>query len=291
MSAKILWPCSLVLAVLGASVAPAQPPTSPLYGQPGARAATAPEFAEANSAPAAPAPGELSSWIRYGRPDCCDPVGGDGPIATELLVRFGPSLPVAGGAVNNTIELGWMVHGAGRSLFYDASRTAAWTVELGLGYIYNNGNRPNLIFPLNPVPPASGTGPNDPRSGSVRSLHRTFGSLALGREWYLNAAADDFGHYWALWRFGLDVGVHLGTSNMHFTEDRDPPENFQRTHDVFYGTSFALHSDVEIPCGGCCLFHTGFRAEWRFDWLDVFPHDRRGNLHSVNLLWGAGVRF
>ena len=86
----------------------------------------------------------------------------------------------------------------------------------------------------------------------------------------------------------MHAGARIGTASMHFTEIRDPPQNFQRTHDVFYATVVSLHTDVEFPCG-CCIFQTGFRAEWQYNWLDVFPQDNRSDMHDVNLLLTAGV--
>ncbi len=300
MSAKTIWPCALVLAVLGVCVAPAQERTKEQAQErtprpqkldkqavPFPRPEAVPQPPLSDSAPpVTPSPkhGELSSWIKYGRPGCCDPYGADGPIFTELYVRAGPSLPVAGGVLNNTLALGWMVMGGGRSLFFNPEQTAAWTVDLSLSHIVNNGNQLNLNFPLNPGPDGSA------RTGNVRNLHRTMFGAGLGREWYLNGAANDFQHYWALWRFGLDAGFRLGTARTDFNELRTG-ENFQRTHDVFWAGYFALHTDVEIPCGGCCVFHTGFRTEWQYSWLDVFPVERRGNLQDLSFLWSIGVRF
>jgi hypothetical protein len=276
MSAKFSWPCALVLAVLGICAARAEQLwyTERQEDRPAPTAVPPPQ--------PAPAHGELSSWIRYGRPDCCDPIGGDGPILTELYVRNGPTLPVAGGVINNTLALGWMVQGGGRSLFFDPSMSAAWTADLSISHIYNRGNQDDLNFRLLPQN-------GEERTGNVRTLHRTMFGLALGREWYVNGAANDFRHYWALWRFGFDGGARLGTSSIHFNEQRTG-ENFQRTHDVFWAAFFALHTDVEIPCG-CCTFFTGIRAEWQYSWLDIFPFDPKSNLHDVNLLLNAGVRY
>lgn len=283
MSTKKLWLSALMLAGLGTSLARAE------VWHPGADSKDAESAAVSSRAadrvePAAPRSGELSSWIKYGRPGCCDPIGGDGPIVSELYTRVGPSLPVAGGVLNNTLATGWMFQGGGRSLFFDPSMTSAWTVDLSLGHIVNNGNQLNLNFQLNPGPD------NSPRRGNVRTLHRTFVTLGLGREWYLNGAANDFSHYWAMWRFGVDGGARLGTSRMDFNELRTG-ENFQRTHDVFWSGYLAMHTDVEIPCGGCCIFQAGFRSEWQYDWLDVFPFNPKSNLQSVNLLFTAGVRY
>src|SRR5581483_8768072 len=124
MSAKTLWPCAFVLALISSPAARAD--RMPYATDSEAAAADPAPRPQVPQAAALPPPGELSSWIKYGRPGCCDPYGGDGPIATELAVRVGPSLPVAGGTINNSLNLGWKVEGAGRSLFFNPSQTAAW---------------------------------------------------------------------------------------------------------------------------------------------------------------------
>lgn len=293
MSAKIIWPCAFVLALISSSTVQAD---RMAYATDADAAKAAPDGPAQAARPAAvPVPGELSSWIKYGRPGCCDAYGGDGPIGTELSVRTGPSLPVAGGTINNSLNLGWKIEGVGRSLFFDPSQTAAWTAELSLSHTYNNANEHGPVIRLNPVlPPPSPQGTQPPlerRDGTIRTLHRTMVGAGLGREWYLNGAANDFGHYWALWRFGVDVGGRLGTARMDFNERRTPGQvNFQRAHDFIFAAYAAVHTDVEIPCG-CCIFVTGFRAEWQYNWMDIIPFDVRSNLQDVNLLLSAGVRF
>src|SRR4051794_27721008 len=86
MNAKVLCSCALVLTVLSACPARAEELPAPTrYGGDPAPAPV-PEEPPAH----VPAPQGLSSWITYTRPDCCGPVGGQGPIKWELYGRTGP---------------------------------------------------------------------------------------------------------------------------------------------------------------------------------------------------------
>src|SRR5437660_1556962 len=100
MSAKTVFPCALVLAVLGMAAARAQDVAVPpggmsAYPAPAAGPVVGPAGADAPPPAGDPAPGMLSSWLTYARPGCCGPLG-DPPIATELFFRVGASLPVEG---------------------------------------------------------------------------------------------------------------------------------------------------------------------------------------------------
>jgi hypothetical protein len=211
----------------------------------------------------------LSNWITYTRPDCCGPVGGDGPIFMELYVRSGVVLPVEGQIFGHVLQNGWEVEGGGRSLFFDPDAETAWTVDLSLCQMENHGQRSDIFFPV------LGS------FVSMRSLHRTFVNAAVGKEWYLYGPATACG---TRWRAGFDVGGRLGTGRADFN---DSP--FTHRTDTLYGAFAAVHTDVECSCG-CCTFSFGFRAEWDYMWSDILA-ESNSEMEDVNLLLTAGVRF
>jgi hypothetical protein len=249
-------------------------------------------------------PPSLSSWITHHQPDCCYPFGGHGPINTELYIRNGPSIPVAGGILHDILDTGWDFQAGGRSLFFNPSVDAAWTVDLSVNYIYNHAE-PSPTVPVILPTQASFVSPIEFKTMTIqahlRELDRTFANVAVGREWYLNAPANASG--WK-WRAGLDVGGRLGTAKALFAQRVSQPvqilENSGQTltfgtttshfTDTIYGTSISLHTDLEVPCG-CCTFLGGFRAEWDYTWMDVLKGTNNSDLQDVNLLFMLGVRF
>src|SRR5436309_2505124 len=59
------------------------------------------------SAPvAAPQQYQLSSWIRGDKYQCCDQVGCDGPVQTELFFRVGPSIVLGNGTIADVLQTG-----------------------------------------------------------------------------------------------------------------------------------------------------------------------------------------
>jgi hypothetical protein len=209
---------------------------------------------------------------------CCGPIGGDGQINSELFVRGGPSLPVAGGFFNKLIDTGWMSEVGGRSLFFNVDDDAAWTAELSLSYTYNNGNRPNQVVNF-------GTGGGgDP--ASVSTLNRTFGNFALGREVYLRGLAHQEGFHW---RAGADLGLRYGTDRLDL-HDYLQGSNYERVNKWGYGWVASLHTDLEMPCG-CCTWVVGFRAEIDQDYAHQLFAGQKSYLTDVNLLGNIGVRY
>jgi hypothetical protein len=233
-------------------------------------------------APPARVPPGASSWITSTQPGCCGPMGRDGPIFTELYTTTGLSIPVGGHLLSNMLDAGWDVQAGGRSLFFNTANDKAWTADISLNYIYNHSNNTPVSI-ISPV--ASDTGGPAPINITVRDLHRTFANLALGQEWYCWGPANSCG--WK-WRTGWDIGGRLGTAKSDIV---DPTFVFHHLTDTIYGLSFGLHSDLEWPCGGCCTFITGFRAEYDFTWMDILGTPNNSNLMDVNLLLTFGVRF
>ncbi|MFL5245464.1 MAG: hypothetical protein ACJ8FY_25490 [Gemmataceae bacterium] len=229
------------------------------------------------------APSRLSNWIAYTRPDCCGPIGGDGPIESETYFRAGPSLPIEGPLFGHTLETGWLVQGGARVLFFDPPQESAWTVDFSISNIYNHGQRSNIavILPFvnvpsnNPFVTTPTTLTNFPVT--VHALNRTFVNVAFGQEQYLWGAANTNE---STCRVGWDLGGRYGSEKLELNELR------HRTG-VTGGVTFAAHTDVEIPWGKVLLLG-GFRLEWDYIWSDVV-HD--ADVQDLNILLTAGVRF
>src|SRR5262249_17260212 len=164
-----------------------QTPGSPApvtHGMPRGR----PEPGSASAAPPYMMP-SLSSWLTYCvSPNCCGPVGGDGPIQMELITRSGVSMTFGSGILGRLLDgnAGWDIEAGGRTLFFDSSLTKAWTVELSAINIWNHSKtepKP-IINQLQPPPPPGSITPQEPPilgPVTLRDLNRTFGNLALGR--------------------------------------------------------------------------------------------------------------
>jgi hypothetical protein len=287
MNAKTVFSCAVILAVLGTGLARAEE-TLPAPSEDAPKPIAAPRsvapMAGYPAPPGLPATAEalpptgpqpahgLSNWILYQRPDCCGPIGGDGPINTELYLRVGPSIPVGGRVFNHVLQTGWDIQGGGRSLFFNPTMDRDWAVDISVSNIYNHGTHTDFRIPVM-TPPGTTT---------IRQLNRTFGNLGLGRDWYVLGPANACD---CKWRWGIDVGGRYGTARCDFNA-------FPHRTDVIGGAYAALHTELEHTCG-CCTFQYGFRAEWDYTSSDILFITRHVNsdLFEVNLLLTAGVRF
>src|SRR5207247_1486983 len=83
--------------------------------------------------------------------------------------------------------------------------------------------------------------------------------------------------------------IEGGGRSIFFNADLD------RAWDVDLSLSNVLnrgqHSDVEIPCGGCCSFIAGLRAEWSYNWMDILQVQNDADLQDVDFTVNFGVRF
>jgi hypothetical protein len=123
--------------------------------------------------PAPVNPGGLSSWLVYPRaPGCCGPVGGNGPIGSEVYLRTGASIPVGGGIFGDVLDVGWAIQGGGRALFFNPAANAAWTVDLSLSnYHYNaNGDALGHTFTLFNVPAQVRTAGQQAQNVTLKSV-------------------------------------------------------------------------------------------------------------------------
>jgi hypothetical protein len=316
MSGKMVCLSGLAVALLGVGVVrgqgPGYPPGGPGVPPPAGGAAgpaggpftgqytthdgngSGGPWAGPGAAPAAPGngSGRVSDWITYPRaPGCCGPVGGNGPIGSEIYVRSGLSFPINGAVFGNVLQTGWAIEGGGRALFFNPAVDAAWTVDLGVSNFNYNAHKPEPRFPLFDVPSRStnavGQTVNNPvprLDVSVASLNQTFANVAIGREWYLLGRADCHdGNGGLLWRVGFDAGGRWGSAKVDLNEIR------HLTHAVG-GIFVAVHSDVEVPCG-CCIFQAGIRGEYDDTWSDVLQRQNDANLQTLNVMITLGVRF
>jgi hypothetical protein len=272
---------------LGSGLSPADAGTTALV----------PTAREAGAVPA------LSSWITNCANGCQFPLGGDGGIRYELYLRNGLSFPIGGSFFGHTLQDGWIIQGGGRTLFFNEEGDAAWTVDVGLTNIYNNGQHfESTVILHNEVRNLTQTDftgrhvaaliPSLPVS--TQELNRTFFDLGFGREIYL--AGPPQADSWN-WRAGFDVGGRYGTAKLNLHDRFDllsPPRTdiFAGGHrsDTIGGIFVALHSDLEIPYG-CIVLLAGLRLEWDYTWMDILQSQNNGDVQEINLLFNAGLRF
>ena len=263
MSTKTVLASALLMILIGSGAVRAQ----------GYAPSTAADTAPDDSAPAT-----LSSWITYSEHDCCGPTGGCGPIGIELYVRTGPALMVAGGWLGDSLNPGWLVQAGGRSLFFNAGQSAAWTADLGLCHIYNNGNRPDLSILNANIPRTSFT---------VRTLERTYATLAVGRERWLGGPASDCG---PRLRVGWDFGGRFGAARLDTnTLSNLGVPGYHRFGSEAGAVFGGVQSVLEIP-RGCCIWHAGIRAEIDDSWTD-FDGLENKSIWDMNFLLSLGVRY
>jgi hypothetical protein len=184
------------------------------------------------------------------------------------------------------LTTGWIIQGGGKLLFYTPPMNSAWILDLSISNAWNHGTNPEVKIPLNIIVPNAAGVPTRTLFGqgnipgvTVRDLNRTFVNFGIGKMWYINSAACD--PAWK-WRWGIDGGGRYGTASAQFHEVRE------RT-DTIGGVFAGLFSDIEIPCGGCCIFHGGFRTEWSYTWSDILQ--QTSDVEEINVLLSLGVRF
>jgi hypothetical protein len=288
MNVKTIALCSLALALMAASAARAQYPRMPASD-------ASPTLSDQPPVPFEPVPSSttvstngLSNWIKYRGPECAGPIGGNGPIRSEIYVRTGPSVPIGGGFFGHTLTTGWDIQGGGRTLFFNTQDDAAWTVDLSISNIGNHGENPNqsatLLKVLVPGPSSIFGGSTRLLAPSInvttRSLNRTFFNLGFGREIYLYGSPDAEG---PSWRVGVDGGGRYGSAKLEMHE-------IQHRTDTIAGAFVSIHSDVECPYG-CITLLAGFRFEWDYTWMDILQVQNNSDLQDLNFLITAGIRF
>jgi hypothetical protein len=290
MSGKRVFLSGLLVALLGlAEVRGQDSAMGPAAQLPVPNFGGAVDGAPPPSQPGVP-PG-LSNWIAYCRGGgCCGPVGGDGHIDTEVYFRTGLAFTLNTGGLSSVLDtVGFSVGGGGRVLFFNAPEDAAWTVDLGINNIQQNvtpgsSRQFPVVLPIpNPNSGVNGQPSTLPglRNVTISGLNRTYVNASIGREWYVwgNRNTCDS----AMWRWGVDGGARYGTERVEFQE-------INHKLDVIGGLFLAVHSDLEIPCGGC-IWQVGIRGEYSYTWSDVLQRQNDADIQDLNLLLTLGVRF
>jgi hypothetical protein len=285
MNTKIIFPVALLLVACGLHRVRAQemtaPATAPLIDT---TRVPAPPPEETVPGPMPPNPPMLSNWIRYVKPDCCGPIGCNGPIMTELFIRSGVSLPVEGKNFGHVLEPGWDIEAGGRAVFFDRDMSGAWDITMSISNVYNQGQHQDISFPYNIVTAATNPPTTRTVQVTVQDLNRTFVNLGIGKECYVGVPACVTSCCGAKrCRIGVDAGGRLGSGRVEFHE-------LQHRTDVLTALYAALYADTECPCG-CCTFIYGFRAEWDYMWSDLLQEQNNSDMQDLNFLFTIGVRF
>jgi hypothetical protein len=234
-----------------------------------------------------------SPWFTDG-PGCCGPLGRNGRIGYEIYAYTGPAWSLGEGRFARQLETGWMVGGGGASLFFNTEHDAAWVVDLGLSYQYNRGTIDHFqdIF-LRRAPLQIGNTviqqPDVLAPTAIRGLHRTNFNFGLGRDWWFwGPGSTGLANGWNL-RLGALLGGRWGTAHVDMIPQNPALGDYSRRQGVTHGIFVAPHATVEVPLGTTILFG-GLRVEYGYDWMNLIP-PQQGNLHNINLLMTAGLRF
>jgi hypothetical protein len=292
MNFKTFVLCGLMLAGWGLGSAHAQYSKMPT-GDKAPTLGSGPSMADGGASALVPSAQQtggapmLSDWITYCQKGCRFPLGGDGSIQYELYVQPGIVMPIGGSFFGHTLQDGWEIQGGGRTLFFNPQGDAAWTADVSLSNMHNNGQRADLsatlLNTIQQIPTGFGStiGVQVPSIDvTTRSLNRTFFNLGFGREYYFWGApqADN----WTL-RAGFDAGGRYGSAKLEMHE-------IQHRTDSIAGIFVSLHSDLEIPYG-CITLIAGMRLEWDYTWTDILQSQNNGDVQDINLLFNAGFRF
>lgn len=239
---------------------------------------------------AAEPPGRLSDYILYRRSDSCYcPVGGNGPVQTELYLRNGASFPLGRGVFGDALGTGWMIQGGARVLFFDPPERRAWFLDASISNTWNQERNRTTTVPLSVLVPSPipGFGPVRVNFGeggvppvTVRDLNRTFVNFGGGWLWNLGGPTEQ-GDWQA--RVGVDGGGRYGSGRARTVE-------LESRSDVIYGAYVGAQFDMERNCG-CGKFLAGVRAEYSYTWTDVFQAQNQTDFDEINLLVHLGLRY
>ena len=241
-------------------------------------------------------PGTLHQQILASPPNCCGPVGSNGPITYELFTYTGPVLiPGGGNEITGATRFGWAVQGGSRALLFNSARDAAWTLSLGLRYAYNGADNSRVfdVFTRQPTTQNQTTGVNTPNGPDqlipyrLRGITRSEITYGVGRDWWLNGPGTTPSESWNS-RVGVDVGGRYGTARVDLIPV-PAPNSYTRKSVVNNTITFGAHYNVERPFGASVLFG-GFRTEYGLSFTNVIP-PQDGNFQDISFLLTLGVRF
>lgn len=259
-------------------------PVGTLTGQPGAYPA------------AGLPPGSYPSPYYVDGPGCCGPLGRDGRVTYEIYSYAGVNFTFGNGLPDRLNAAGWMVGGGLRTLLFDASHTAAWTVDFGGSFTYNRGQGdqvPTGLFLRTPPQQNQFTGvptvvPDRFVQSGIRGIRRSSFNFAFGRDMWLMGDGTTGGMQGTNWRVGGWVGGRYGTSSVDINP-LDEVDGYSRRQNVFHGIYVGVHTTFDVPMGAW-VWTNGVRAEYGYDWTNLVP-PIQGNLHNINVLFTTGIRF
>jgi|GEM_PF-7122323 len=215
-----------------------------------------------------------TTWVETSEASCCGPVGRNGPIGSEFIIRTGPTWTIGGGAFKDALNVGYQVAGVGRTLFYNTSGSSAFVVDVGLMYTINqgNGNDIQMIYE---------------KPATIRTLHRTAVQVGLGKEWFtsgpgfLNVLQNSTSH------FGIDAGARYGTTHVDLTP-LGTEFDYARLHGIYGGAYVGASYGWDLPLGGY-TFNFGMRGEYAYTSSDVLPMN--SDQHELSLFLTFGMRY
>lgn len=227
-------------------------------------------------------------------PGCCGPLGRDGRIGYEIYTYTGINI-TSGGGIGARLKPGINVGGGARTLFFTPDHTAAWTIDAGLSFTHNNGDRRLQQLYIKQNPTVSSTSPqtvtNNPDllvPGFVRELYRESFNFNVGRDWWLMGAGNTGGETGTNIRVGGWLGTRYGSAHVDVVPT-NVFDGYARRQNVFESVVVGAHATFETPMGGWILFG-GVRAEWGYDWFNIAP-PLPLNISSVNVQLTLGIRF
>ncbi len=240
-------------------------------------------------------PGTYPSPYYVDGPGCCGPFGRDGRIGYEVYTYTGVNIPFGPG-LPERLNAGWTVGGGARTLLFDRSHTAAWTVDLGLSYTHNwaaGDHDPANIFLRSQPQVNQLTGVVTPQPDrltftAIREVHRSSFNYNFGRDVWLWGCGANGMMEGPNVRVGGWIGGRYGTSHVDLIPLNEI-DGYSRRQNVFLSIVVGAHATYDIPMGGWVLFG-GMRVEYGYDWMNLVP-PLQGNIHNVNIQITAGVRY
>ena len=229
-------------------------------------------------------------------PGCCGPLGSHGRTTYEVYSYSGVNFTIGNGLADRLYAVGWTVGGGARTLLFDASNTAAWTIDVGGSYTYNRGvgaGEPTALFLRTQPVQNQQTGgfqvvPDRFVVSAIRGIHRSSFNFAFGRDLWLMGDGTTGGMQGTNWRIGGWVGGRYGTSHIDIVPLNEV-NGYSRRQTVFHGMYTGVHTTLDVPMGAV-VWTNGIRAEYGFDWMNLAP-PIQANLNNINVQFTTGFRF
>ncbi|HEY1190612.1 MAG TPA: hypothetical protein VGE74_23470 [Gemmata sp.] len=231
-------------------------------------------------------------------PGCCGPLGRDGRIGYEIYSYAGLNFTLGNGLPDRLNAVGWTVGGGVRTLFFDATHTAAWTIDFGGSYTYNRGQGAQAPTNLDRRLPAvdnTNDGIANPQPqpdaltlSGIRGIRRSSFNYAIGRDWWLFGDGSTAGQNRTNWRVGGWLGGRYGTSSVDVIPLTEV-DGYARRQNVYHGIYAGVHTTFDISMGAW-IWTNGIRAEYGHDWTNLVP-PIQGNISNINIQFTTGIRY